>query len=80
MPKNERARCPYEATCPFALAMNAQDALTKGLKGLLPEEFRQHMIGAEREFLLALRSLVDGLLQAMGPKEERRRARRIKVE
>ncbi|MBI3989945.1 MAG: hypothetical protein HY347_10060 [candidate division NC10 bacterium] len=84
MPKDEQARCPYEDTCPFAMAMNARAALAKGvkgLKGLLPEEFWGHLVEAERETLLAIRGLIDGLLEAM-PKGKggRRTAQRIKVE
>ena len=84
MAKDEQTRCPYEDTCPFAMAMNARAALAKGvkgLKGLLPEEFWEHLLEAERETLLAVRGLVDGLLEAL-PKERgrRRAAQRIKVE
>jgi len=84
MAKDEQTRCPYEDTCPFAMAMNARAALAKGvkgLKGLLPEEFWGHLVEAERETLLAIRGLIDELLEAM-PKEKggRRTAQRIKVE
>lgn len=84
MAKDEQTRCPYEATCPFAMAMNARAALAKGvrgLKGLMPEEFWGHLVEAERETLLAIRGLIDELLEAL-PKEKggRRTAQRIKVE
>lgn len=84
MSRDERTRCPYEDICPFAMVMNARSTLVKsvkGLKGLLPEEFWRHLLEAERETLLALRGLVDGLLEAI-PKERGggRRTQRIKVE
>jgi len=80
MPKDEQARCPYEVTCPFAIAMNAQEALRKGIKMALPEAFRQHVLGAEREALLAVRSLIDALLEAMEKKPVKGKAQRIKIE
>ena len=79
MPKDEEKRCPYEATCPFAMVMNAQEALVKGVKAILPESFRQHLMAAERETLLAIRSLIDALLEAM-EKRPAKKAQKIRVE
>lgn len=79
MLKDEKPRCPYEATCPFAMVMNAQEALLKGVKAILPESFRQHLMAAERETLLAIRSLIDALLEAM-EKKPKEKAKRIQVE
>jgi len=50
---------------------------------ILPREVRQHFLGAQKELLLALRSLVDALVKEIegrmeGPPEQRRTE--IKVE
>lgn len=84
MAEVRRERCPWEATCPFAQVRTLGGALSDGFKAMksaLPEEFLSHIMAAERESLLAVRSLVDGLLRAMEKgKEKGRRAQRIKVE
>jgi hypothetical protein len=79
-------RCPWEETCPFAWVARAGGDLRTGLNDLkrrLPRGFREHAKAAERETLLAMRALLDGLLDALEgkPQEpERGRGRRIKVE
>ncbi|MFN3476592.1 MAG: hypothetical protein ACK4Z6_03425 [Candidatus Methylomirabilales bacterium] len=78
MPKDEAKRCPY-GVCPFCAILDAQETLFKGVKAILPDAFRQHVLAAERETLLALRSLIDALLQAM-EKKPKEKAKRIPVE
>jgi hypothetical protein len=79
-------RCPWEDTCPFAwMARVGQDVRTglSDLKRRLPKGFREHAMAAERETLLAMRALLDGLLEAVEAKRpgpEKARGRRIKVE
>lgn len=78
MSKDEKPRCPY-GICSFCAILDAQETLLKGVKALLPESFRQHVLAAERETLLALRSLIDALLEAM-EKKPKEKAKRIPVE
>ncbi len=79
-------RCPWEDTCPFAwLARVGGDVRTglNDLKRRLPKGFSEHAKAAERETLLAMRTLLDGLLDALEGKAKepaRGRGRKIKVE
>jgi hypothetical protein len=52
-----------------------------GLKGLLPGEFRHHLSTAQRETLLAFRSILDRWIGAVEEKAgTRRRPQKVKVE
>jgi hypothetical protein len=79
-------RCPWEDTCPFAWTARVGEDVRAGLADLkrrLPKGFRDHARAAERETLLAMRALVDGLLEAMEGKTrepEKGKGRKIKVE
>jgi len=84
-PRGEE-RCPWENTCPFAwMARVGADVRTGlgALKSRIPSGFAEHAKTAERETLLAMRTLLDGLLDAMDKrdsKQEKGRGRKIKVE
>lgn len=84
-PRSEE-RCPWENTCPFAWMGRVGTDVRTGLSGLkrrLPKGFAEHAKTAERETLLAMRTLLDGLLDAMEgkpPEPEKSKGRRIKVE
>ena len=86
MPPRVEDRCPWEDTCPFAwMARVGADVRTglSGLKRRLPKAFSAHARVAERETLLAMRALLDSLLDAMegkSPEPERGKGRKIKVE
>ena len=67
-----------------------EDWLAEGIKGmkaksrqkrkkLIPEEFRSHLRASKKEFLLALRSLVDAAVEETEP-EPPKKATKIKVE
>lgn len=79
-------RCPWEDTCPFAWMARVGENVRTGLSDLkrrLPKGFREHAMAAERETLLAMRALLDALLEALegkGPEPTRGKGRRIKVE
>jgi hypothetical protein len=45
----------------------------------LPEETRKHLLGARKEFLLALRSAVDQAIQHADEGEKRKTTRRTKI-
>lgn len=51
-------------------------------RGLLPEEFHEHMRASRKEFLMAFRSLFDAAIESVDkPKASaRRKATKIKVE
>ncbi len=86
MALRDEERCPWDRTCPFAwMARMGADLRTglEDLKGRLPKGFAEHAKTAERETLLAMRSLLDSLLDAMEKKAgepEKGRGRKIKVE
>jgi|GEM_PF-1682204 len=79
-------RCPWENTCPFAWVARAGTDIRSGLSdltGRFPRGFGEHAKAAQRETLLAMRSLLDGLLDALegkGPRAEKGRGRKITVE
>jgi hypothetical protein len=79
-------RCPWEDTCPFAWMGRVGADVRTGLGDLkrrLPRRFREHAKVAERETLLAMRALLDSLLDAMegkSPEPEKGKGRKIKVE
>lgn len=79
-------RCPWEDACPFARMARVGDDIRAGLSELkrrLPKGFREHAMAAERETLLAMRTLLDGLLDAMQsktPGPEKGRGRKIKID
>ncbi|MGE5617662.1 MAG: hypothetical protein ACM3US_00215 [Sphingomonadaceae bacterium] len=56
----------------------------KRLSGLLPREFREHMMAAQREQMLAFRSLLDAAISRMEPRKReekpRRQSTRVEVE
>lgn len=58
--------------------------LRPGLRQAFPQESLRHWRSANREFLLALRSLLDGAIERWGPadseEEEKRGRRRHRVE
>jgi len=86
MSPRAEARCPWENTCPFAWVARAATEIRPGLadvKDRLPKGFGEHAKTAQRETLLAMRALLDGLLDALegkGPRAEKGRGRKIKVE
>jgi hypothetical protein len=47
---------------------------------LLPPEVREHLLGARKETLLALRTMVDAAITRLEEEEPRRRRRKIQVE
>jgi hypothetical protein len=79
-------RCPWEDTCPFAWMARVGADFRTGLSDLkrrLPKGFKEHAMSAERETLLAMRALLDGLLDAMEGRpsqSEKGKGRKIKVE
>jgi hypothetical protein len=67
-----------------------EDWLAEGIKGMkakkshrrariIPEEFRSHLKASKKEFLLAVRSLVDAAVERTEP-EPPKKATKIKVE
>ena len=84
-PRTEE-RCPWEDTCPFAWMARVGENVRSGLGDLkrrLPKGFSEHAMTAERETLLAMRALLDSLLDAMEGKPagpEKGKGRKIKVE
>jgi hypothetical protein len=79
-------RCPWEDTCPFAWMARVGEDVRTGLgelKRRLPKGFREHAMAAERETLLAMRALLDKLLEAAESKAsepEKGKGRKIKVD
>ena len=79
-------RCPWEQTCPFAWMARVGGDVGSGLGDLtrrLPRGFREHAWAAQRETMLAMRALLDGLLEALegkAPEPGRGKGRKIKVE
>jgi hypothetical protein len=79
-------RCPWENTCPFAWVARVGTDVRSGLadlKGRFPKGFGEHAKVAQRETLLAMRALLDGLLDALEGKSrqaEKGRGRKIRVE
>lgn len=47
---------------------------------LLPPEVREHMLGARKETLLALRTLIDAAIARLEEEEPKRRRKEIRVE
>ncbi len=68
-----------EAYCPICAALKAAHEAKEGLKRCVPAEFWQHRAAAQREGLMALRSLIDAALAHTEVKPVRK-ATRIKVE
>lgn len=51
------------------------------LTRLFPSEFRRHVMAAQREQLLAVRSLLDAVIDRLGPQEmQPKRATKVDVE
>lgn len=52
------------------------------VRGLFPPEFRQHALAARKEFLLAVRSLIDARIESLEKAEKStgRKATRIHVD
>ena len=79
-------RCPWGQTCPFAWMARVGGDVRSGLGDLtrrLPRGFREHAWAAQRETMLAMRALLDGLLEALegkAPEPRKSRGRKIKVE
>ncbi|MCL4532505.1 MAG: hypothetical protein M1582_04845 [Actinobacteria bacterium] len=48
--------------------------------GFLPEDFRQHVRAARREQLLAVRSLLNAIIDRMMPEEEKPGKKSVEVE
>lgn len=63
-------------------AKAVRDSLHFPTGGILPEEFHQHMKTSRKEFLLAMRSLIDTTVERIEtPKSStRKKATKIKVE
>lgn len=55
---------------------------TAAMRALLPEEFWEHRQAAQRELLLAARTMIDAALEHMEEQEapERKRAQKIDIE
>lgn len=49
-------------------------------RGLLPEEFHNHIRAARKETLLAVRSLMDAAIEGVEKPRPKKRATKIKVE
>ncbi len=64
------------AICPLSAMMGAGTMLRSRAMDVFPEEFVEHAAGARREFLLAVRSLVDEALKAQDDYLEDYRDRR----
>jgi len=80
-------RCPWEETCPFAWMAQVGGDVRSGLGDLarrLPRGFKEHAFAAQRETLLAMRALLDGLLEGLegkkGPEPGKGKGRKIRVE
>ncbi|MCL4534859.1 MAG: hypothetical protein M1370_06825 [Bacteroidetes bacterium] len=59
------------------------DEMQEKMAGMLPDEFVQHMRAAQKEMLLAMRSLLDAGVSKIEERERRRaarRARKVEVE
>jgi hypothetical protein len=57
----------------------AVEAFIREVKTILPEETREHLRGSRKEFLLAVRSLVDRQIEKL-EKESQSKARRVEVQ
>ncbi len=57
----------------------AVEAFIRDVKGILPEETCEHLRGSRKEFLLAVRSLVDRQIDKLD-KEGQAKARRVEVQ
>ncbi|MBM3126540.1 MAG: hypothetical protein FJZ87_15965 [Chloroflexi bacterium] len=44
---------------------NAREEMRRGIEALFPEGFMKHRRGAQREVLLAFRSMIDSVLEKM---------------
>lgn len=60
----KRSAKDHLALCPIGAMLGAGGALRAKATDLFPAEFVEHAVGAQREFLLAIRSLVDEALKA----------------
>ncbi len=60
------------------------EELRATVRGFFPSEFRQHMLASRKEFLLAVRSLIDSRIESLDRAEERasksKKSTRIPVE
>ncbi|MFQ5847132.1 MAG: hypothetical protein ACE5IQ_05580 [Candidatus Methylomirabilales bacterium] len=73
-------RCPHR-WCLFCACYEMGLTVSDGLQGLVPEESRHHLSTAQRETLLALRSIVDCCIKGVEAKPgTRRRPQKVKVE
>ncbi|MFQ5658206.1 MAG: hypothetical protein ACE5G5_11735 [Candidatus Methylomirabilales bacterium] len=73
-------RCPHR-WCLFCGLYEVGINVGDGLKGLVPDELRHHLSTAQRETLLALRSILDRWIAGVEEKPgTRRRPQKIKVE
>lgn len=61
--------------CPIVDLLSGIPALGSRLADLFPREFVEHSVGARREFLLAVRSLIDEALRVQDSRLEAYRAR-----
>ncbi len=59
----ERERVEECRGCPVGALLEAGGLLRAKMMDFLPPEFVEHSVGARREFLLALRSLIDQALK-----------------
>jgi hypothetical protein len=78
--KKAKERCPHR-WCVWCGLYEAGPDIGEGLTRLFPEEFCEHLSTAQRETLLALRSLLD---RWIGSPEDRpgtrRRPQKVRVE
>lgn len=73
-------RCPHR-WCPFCGLYEVGTDVGDGLTGLIPGEFRHHLSTAQRETLLAFRSILDRWIAGAEEKAgTRRRPQKVKVE
>lgn len=57
----------------------AFEAFFRDLRGILPEETYKHLGASRKEFLLAIRSVIDREVQKV-EEEEKKRVRKVKVQ
>jgi len=62
--EGKEAASEHMAFCPIGAMFEAGGMLRSRVTDFFPAEFVEHAVGARREFLLAVRSLVDEALKA----------------
>jgi hypothetical protein len=76
--KEEKLACEV---CPVYVSITAAKQLKSGLEGILPQDFREHVRNAQKEQLLAVRSLIDAAINRLEQKPKRNvKASKIQVQ